>query len=888
MTIDEEARRLATLMLPIGAPSHGALARTRAFLARQEIVSPGLPIAYAGSMGDLWTCTEDRRHLRRLHGFLFVSDWLAVYDDLEYDEQALVRGSIKELTTEWRAQFAGPTRIAPMAYHDETTAQRLLVFLAVQSRLPELRGEDAIVQQVAADSALLKAPDFYAGLNNHGMFQDRAVLCHAVLCPDLSASARKLAIELAVSRLSTYFDMCFTREGVHIEHTPTYHLMVARNFVEVANLLEALGNELAHAFQAGLLLAESYATHMVTPRGVYPPISDTSVRALDVSSNYDVFGSSNFRYAATSGREGDVPEDRVRVFAESGYGIFRSSWSDPGATYVLMTAAYNGGYHKHSDELSIYVESQGVQIICEAGPNGYNYSDPFTKYAFSSFAHNTLVVDGMGMPRHDGKMAETSLADVGSSAERLSVVGRTLRYSGVEFERHLEVAGESAEGSVIRVSDRVRSEQSHRYSFYWHLGVGVVPTLRGSFVELVHDGVKIAEIEFRSDSRFSLRHVAGRTAPTPLGWSFPEMGRHEPSSTLVVELSGANIDVSCTVRLDRFVLRDRGVLTPDSKWQVFDGDVPLRYLLDLPEERPTGLAVIFSAIGEVGDFTYNYRRPLEGSSIARLHVLDDFGEQGAYYYSQNRDTSIYNSVQALIARSGDLYSIGRERVLTAGSSKGGTAALIHGLGYSAGRIIVGAPQTRIGTFTENVHPNILQYISGGTGPGDRLWADEVLVKQLRNGLRSTAISIVVGTADHHLANHVAPFIADASGLGYRVNSLEIDGAKHEDVGHPFGQFLRSSVDAHYDGNGLPNFLYVDRASSSLILSIERNVDLVFSVKLYRGSELVANLPYSNRSDYRWPRLPGGRYRARIYWRRRSDGVRGVPFTTASVMVGSNI
>lgn len=155
-----------------------------------------------------------------------------------------------------------------------------------------------------------------------------------------------------------------------------------------------------------------------------------------MGNNYkDLYESDQYLYVVTKGKKGKAPTEDDKVFPKSGYAIFRNDWSkEEKATYVLFTAAYHVDYHKHSDDLNLYIYSNG-EIITEAGPNGYNYKDPFTEYAYSSFAHNTLIVDGKGLPRTDRQYEKVYLSDYEINKDKVEATGINLRYTGVEHSR---------------------------------------------------------------------------------------------------------------------------------------------------------------------------------------------------------------------------------------------------------------------------------------------------------------------------------------------------------------------------------------------------------------------------------------------------------------------
>lgn len=523
----------------------------------------------------LWAETGDRGRGRHAHGFTFFADWVGAGALLDPTEAAAMRHLILSTVLAWDERFGRDRESAPeMAYHDETTAQRLLGVIAALD-LPDLdEGQRSTLTEFADRTAsVLAEPDFHSGLNNHGMFQDLALLTWSVLVAPAEDHAGDVAWSLAEGRLDAYFASCFTSDGVHVENTPTYHVMVSRYLPILAGIFRHAGTSSAALYEGLLEGAERYAVHAVTPEGIYPPVSDTQRRPLDTETNLRTFIGGEFEYAATAGTRGRRPQELTAVFPRSGYAMTRSAWGDPEATFVYFSCAYNADYHKHSDELSVFLRSAGRDLLCEAGGYGYNWKDPLTKYAYSSAAHNTLLVDGKGLPRtetadvREGELAPINELRVDAAGDRLlDVTGTTRRYPGRTWTRRLEVRhGEEGRGTALRVTDRVRSAAGPaELRFLWHLGpdLVVVPRLRGA--EVLADGEKVMEIEMRTTADLRIGVVTGQTKPTPQGWYFPAFGEAVPASVITVDCWQEDLDLVTEVRLNDFCWgeEDRSSLVP--------------------------------------------------------------------------------------------------------------------------------------------------------------------------------------------------------------------------------------------------------------------------------------------------------------------------------------
>lgn len=819
--------------------------------------------------GSIWRSDVSRADGREAHSWFFARSWYSAESKLTEDEKSTLSQKLEQAIDIWARCAVDKSS---MAYHDETTAQRAMVFTALLFAFQgsfSVETETKLLTALHRDIDLLASDSFYAGLNNHGMFQDVALLV-AVDYGYVSKNAKALE-EKAFTRLKQYFFKSFTSDGIHTENNPTYHLMVARYLARIITFAETRGrgdqfNDLKKLMDD----ADLYAAFAVTPFGDFPPISDTNLQRLNSQSARATFGGGYLLGALTNGKEGTVPTSRVYVAEDSGYGIARSGWASKEDTYLFFNAAYNADYHKHSDELSVYFSSRGFELLTEAGPNGYQYDDPFTRYAFSSFAHNTLVVDGKGLSRTDGNAHLTELVDQGSSNSKLNVIGRTQRFDGVDWTRSVSLDIASPEENELLISDAVSSDQTHTYKFLWHIGSEIIPFVRGSFIEFYSKGTqeKIAEMEWRGESASTVHVVNGQRHPRVQGWQFPLMGEKIPTYSIEIEFEGRSIAVDWILRVNDFALRDRGINPFNPEWKTFYGEKPVHYLLDMPDstQHPEDLAIVFSAVNQVGDFTFNYRASFADFNGAVLYVLDDFGDQGAYYLSSGRNLAEFRSVQGLLKSVIADLGIATSKVTTFGSSKGGASALLHGVTLGASDVFAGAPQYLIGNFLKDPHPNILKYMSGGISEGDIYWANKISGDILSSGVRSTQIHIVVGLSDSHYRKHVIPLVDDARNFGYKTDLLTIPGVPHSEFGTVFREFIRNWIESNNSDEEflLPYAVGFDYGKKLFGVSVALPNRAIARGQLFHGSERVGALKVLAKGNVSWEISKPGPYRVRIY------------------------
>ena len=296
-----------------------------------------------------------------------------------------------------------------------------------------------------------------------------------------------------------------------------------------------------------------YATFVIKPDGTWPLIADTFVtnypsRTLWQDNLY-------YQYALSQGKEGEKPLEVDKVFMDAGYAIFRDEWSiGPFGTYLFFTAAYHTHYHKHSDDLSLWLY-HNRDLIVESGPYGYNLSDDTTQFAYSSFAHNTLIVNDKGLPRVDGKYDSTYLVEANIDDENISYVkGINKRYDNVTHERSLTYNRLNNQVSII---DNINSNQVNNYKLLWHIAPGITPTINDETmsVELRDEqGVLLADINIKGDNNIKIHSYFGEAHPIYKGRYFDsKLGINNieivPIYVIVIETDTTKANITTEINL---------------------------------------------------------------------------------------------------------------------------------------------------------------------------------------------------------------------------------------------------------------------------------------------------------------------------------------------------
>lgn len=643
------------LVDPFVAVSGGKHAHLRAMrlLRDGEIVCGSFPtVAYDN--GKCWTGPQGRSHARWLHGFLFLADWhltLLNASEAERPDQVLDESvtMVADLFLTWQEVVGSAPTTPEMAFHDETTAQRFMQLVRFlddhAARLDPARR--AGLEALAGSTADLLLDDkFYGGLNNHGLFQDLALMRYAAHSgwvspgPDVVEAADK-----AIRRAESYFRYSFTTDGVHVENSPAYHFMVARYLRDVLPLILLLdpdrGSELKAIYQG----AARFATHSVYPDGSVAPLGDTKMFVVERTGHRKTFSTPEFEYAVSQGARGTVPSERTAVFTEGGYAMHRTSWGNPHAYVLAFKAAYLSGYHHHADELALTLFGHGHWLLSEAGPFGYEYKNPLTRYAYSQYAHNTVVIDGRSLPRVDPQSGGVELIDLssGDTSALMRVLGINRRYDAqphyvdAVHTRELRVT-EPEEWLNVTVRDLVEHEDDaeHTYEVFWHLGPGVRTQLRAEGAELFIGPTKVLELEWRATSIIVAAMVPPTAGPEPMAMRFPAFGHSEPGSVIRLVSRGDKLDLTTTIRTGRWQLNGEPPGNPRISIELRSERIVVR-CLGLTADHYIGVylerdgAVVSKRIYEQGstDFTFLVLEP--GDYRARVFVKSEPRHQADVY-----------------------------------------------------------------------------------------------------------------------------------------------------------------------------------------------------------------------------------------------------------------
>lgn len=461
---------------------------------------------------------------------------------------------------------------------------------------------------------------------------------------------------------------------------------------------------------------------------------------------------------------------------------------------------------------------------------------------------------------------------------------------------HMVVSGYTTRKNCLRVglrSNLIISGSSPQ--FYKKGNIHIVsvgkPDGQVPAIEWMMPADSWVEVHGHSLALFDSGHV--QVAEALIEASGPVIVRESECGTrpsVVITSSGKSCRIDMLVKYGDFQLVDRGVSAASSKWARWhEGERVVTYLLEEPKtlEGRSRLVVVFSAIGAEYDFTYNYRSSLSNLDTYRLYVLDDFGKRGSYYFADHRDESIYRSVQLFLRHIFSSLGVAETETTFAGSSKGGTAALIHGLPLGVRNIVVGAPQFKPGTYLKANAPEILEFIAGGSNESARKWLDEAAFKAMRARPSWSRVRVIVGKTDHHYEAHAVPLEAALRECGIDVSLMVMQGVNHQEIGRPFSAYLRHHLRRSITQQNVPvSSLLPYELSWQLggegniaVLRLWIPVGEAVAIRVYARGKIVESFAYSDTEVYAVANHQSSPMRFRVYRRSLSTKRRLGVFTT---------
>lgn len=207
------------------------------------------------------------------------------------------------------------------------------------------------------------------------------------------------------------------------------------------------------------------------------------------------------------------------------------------------------------------------------------------------------------------------------------------------------------------------------------------------------------------------------------------------------------------------------------------------------------LLIIFSAMSPKNfPRFYNYVKNINNQNIDILYINDIWGYRGSYYLLNKGENYPEQKVETFIK---NFINKGRYRtIITAGTSKGGSAAIIYGLKLNAHHILAGACQYHIGDYL-NIKEHV-KILNGMRGKKSK----ELIVTYLNQFIpnlinyhkknNNSLIHIIYSKYEHTYQEHIKDLLHDFKYQDYKIKEIEYKFKFHNDIGKFFLDYFNNS------------------------------------------------------------------------------------------------
>lgn len=311
--------------------------------------------------------------------------------------------------------------------------------------------------------SFLLLPSSYEGGYNDGFTEASALLIMSENFPALPGSATWRHVGLR--RLDVLMGQILDRNGVEVERSPFYHFYVLNFALQLRLWAKENHISLSRIFNRRLQSMLDFATYIVEPNTAIPLLGSSVQFFIDGSASiYSEAEQADpeFLFAASGGKLGIAPAERVKVFPSSGEAVLRSNANDGpyvDNTQVTMNVGPVRIDHSHLDALAVTYFSHGRMLLTDSGLFTYSAGRDYDFFHGTS-AHNTVVVDGKDQPQGPVK-AGKSVTGAGWAYQS----GEHTLYPGVRHARSVIVLRRD----LMIVVDQMTSSRPHRYQQLWHL-----------------------------------------------------------------------------------------------------------------------------------------------------------------------------------------------------------------------------------------------------------------------------------------------------------------------------------------------------------------------------------------------------------------------------------
>ncbi|WP_176330330.1 heparinase II/III family protein [Oceanobacillus rekensis] len=235
----------------------------------------------------------------------------------------------------------------------------------------ELEINESLIAEILIEHGNFLEDDKNYVQNNHGIMVDRSIMLLSIFMEEYSRS--KHWFQKGKLRISNAVYRDFSASGVHLENSPSYHLMTRRIFNQVEDFLKKNNLTLGKEIRQKLLQSNDYLKFIVKPNQKIPIIGDSQEGNVSwIKKSYDSFSDT---------------QAGISILQSKGEELNKSE-----STWLSFISGYGRKTHKHRDDLSISLFYNGSDILVDSGRYNYDSKDKIRQYFLSPEAHSTISI----------------------------------------------------------------------------------------------------------------------------------------------------------------------------------------------------------------------------------------------------------------------------------------------------------------------------------------------------------------------------------------------------------------------------------------------------------------------------------------------------------------
>jgi len=479
------------------------------------------------------------------HSLRMVSYLLNAYEETE---EATYLIHAKWFINSWMEHNPNPNDYSnKAAWDDHSTANRILTFIYFwdhyrDSEIFDAEFANTFLNSLRNHGQFTVKDSNYQWNNNHGIFQDRALIQLAVLFPIFEDSDEWKNV--AFSRLSIHLETGVTSSGVHKEHSPGYHYLVLGLFMSISSFCHHY-NVVNLEIDTAIYRMQEYLVHITKPDGTIPMVGDSNADFVLGISQSDITNE-HLLHLVSDGIDGvEIEQDSV-VYEDAGIAIFKNDWDDSTPIYFALFNRFHSRTHKHNDDLSFVLTYNDTDFFVDSGKYNYAEDDPFRIHIRSVFAHNAISIDGESYDVSDpSNVGKATIEDFSISTNFSFVKASHTLFEGVKVTRSVIFFNDGA----IYFHDQIDSNEYHQYTQIFNIGKDISVDYSDSRDVFLSSRTENSSMILKQLNEYtSFDAYFGSNDPIR-GWQSNSFNEVSPISSLCYHMEGQDVDFETVINI---------------------------------------------------------------------------------------------------------------------------------------------------------------------------------------------------------------------------------------------------------------------------------------------------------------------------------------------------